>query len=141
MTPAWWRHWPRRSPESAEPVGHSTLPPFELWIAAAAVYAGLSHFVGFLPASGPAKAIDLEFPRLLTCWSALYALGGAAMIAGLLRRSPRIEAAGVCLLGGGVAVALMATLAVGTAIAPTVVTLGGVVAACVARVVTLGRVP
>lgn len=113
------------------------LPPFELWIATAAVYAGLSYFLPFLAPSGNAQVVALKFPRLVPVWSVLYALGGLCVALGLLRRSPRIEGVGLHLLGSGVTVACLASLAAGAQVPATVVIQGGVVAACIVRLLAL----
>lgn len=115
------------------------LQPFEAWISVVAIYAGLSHFVPMLPRSGPAAAVELKFPGLVAAWSLMYAAGGVLMIWGLVRRCAQVEGAGLSLLGGGAAVAFIATLAVHAPVLPTVIGLGGVVAACVARTWVLWR--
>ncbi len=119
--------------------GKLALPPFEVWIAVAAIYSGISYFIPALAASGTAQAVELEFPRLVPVWSFLYGLGGAAMLIGLLRRSPRIEGAGLHLLGSGITVSLIASLAAGAPILPTVIVQGGVAVACIVRLLVLRR--
>ena len=109
------------------------VPPFECWIAVAAVYAGLSYFLPGLATSGNAQVVELKFPQLVPVWSALYALGGVCILVGLLRQSPRIEGAGLHLLGSGITVALLASMAAGAPILPLIVIQGGVIAACLAR--------
>lgn len=108
------------------------VPPFEAWLAMAALYAGLSRFLP-LRSAGNAKAVDLAFPALAAVWSALYAAGGLAVLLGLWRLSPRTELLGLNLLGSGLLVATMATLYIGGPILPTLVVSGGLVVACVAR--------
>jgi hypothetical protein len=108
------------------------MPPFELWIAVAAVYAGLSYFAP-LPVAGNTTLVERTFPWAAALWSALYATGGAAILAGLLRSSPRIEGFGLNLLGSGITVALIAALVAGAPVVPTLVVQGGVAAACLAR--------
>lgn len=117
--------------------GKLLIPPFELWIAVVAVYAGLAHFFPALASSGTERAVERQFPALVTVWCALYAAGGLVMILGLFRRSPRLEGAGLCLLASGVTVAMIASLASGAPILPVVVSQGGIVAACMARLTTL----
>ena len=113
------------------------LPPFELWIATAAMYAGLSYFLPFLAPSGNAQVVALKFPNLVPVWSVLYALGGFCVVLGLVRRSPRIEGVGLHLLGSGVTVAFLASLAAGAHVPATVIIQGGVVAACIVRLLAL----
>jgi hypothetical protein len=112
-------------------------PPFEVWIAVAAVYAGLSHF--FLPTAGNTQLVQREFPWVAAAWSILYALGGAAMLIGLFRRSPRAEGFGLNLLAAGILVALVASLAAGAPILPSIIVQGGVTVACGARLIALRR--
>lgn len=116
-------------------------PPFEMWIAVAAVYAGLSYFLPFLAVAGNAQLVALKFPRLVPVWSLLYALGGLCIIIGLLRRSPRMEGLGLNLLGSGVTVALLAALAAGAQLLPTIVIQGGVAVACGVRLMALRAFP
>jgi hypothetical protein len=113
------------------------LPPFELWIAVAAVYAGLSYFLPFLAPSGNAQVVALKFPNLVPVWSALYAMGGFCVALGLFRRSPRLEGVGLHLLGSGATVAAMAALAAGAHVPATAIVQGGVVAACIVRLLAL----
>ena len=113
------------------------IPPFELWIAAAAMYAGLSYFLPFLSPAGNAQVVAIRFPNLVPVWSALYALGGFCAALGLIRRSPRVEGVGLHLLGSGVTVAGMAALAAGAQVPATIVIQGGVVVACIVRLLAL----
>jgi hypothetical protein len=113
------------------------MPPFEVWIAVAAVYAGVSYFVPAVPAAGNTTLVHRAFPWAVALWSALYAAGGVAILAGLVRRSPRIEGFGLHLLGSGITVALIAALVAGAPIVPTIVVQGGVAAACVARLLDI----
>jgi hypothetical protein len=113
------------------------LPPFELWIAVAAMYAGLSYFLPFLSPAGNAQIVAIRFPNLVPVWSALYALGGFCVALGLFRRSPRVEGVGLHLLGSGATVAGMAALAAGAQVPGTIVIQGGVVAACIVRLLAL----
>jgi hypothetical protein len=113
------------------------IPPFEMWIAAAAIYAGLSYFLPFLAPSGNAQVVALKFPNLVPVWSVLYALGGLCVALGLIRRSPRIEGVGLHLLGSGVTVACLASLAAGAQVPATLIIQGGVVAACIVRLLSL----
>lgn len=113
------------------------LPPFELWIAGVAVYAGLSYFLPFMAPSGNAQVVALKFPNLVPVWSALYALGGFCVSLGLIRRSPRIEGVGLHLLGSGVTVACLASLAAGAQVPATLIIQGGVVIACIVRLLAL----
>lgn len=115
------------------------VPPFEVWVAMAALYAGLSHFLPAVGTAGNAQLVALKFPALANLWSALYGVGGVAMIVGVLRRSPRMEGFGLNLLGSGVTVATIAALAIGARPVPTLIVQGGVIAACVARLLTLRR--
>lgn len=112
-------------------------PPFEIWIAVAAVYAGLSYFLPFLAIAGNAQLVAVKFPQLVLVWSALYALGGVCIIIGLLRRSPRMEGVGLNLLGSGVTVAFLAALAAGAQLMPTIVIQGGIAVACAVRLLAL----
>lgn len=116
-------------------------PPFEIWIAVAAVYAGLSYFLPFLAVAGNVQIVALKFPRLVPVWSLLYALGGLCIIIGLLRRSPRMEGLGLNLLGSGITVALLAALAAGAQLLPTIVIQGGVAVACGVRLMALRAFP
>lgn len=111
------------------------LAPFEVWVAVAAIYAGLSHFL--LPTAGNTQIVQREFPGAVAAWSVLYALGGVAIIAGLLRRSPRLEGFGLNLLASGIAVAFVAALAAGAPLLPTVIVQGGITVACVVRILAL----
>ncbi len=113
--------------------------PFEMWLGVAALYAGLSHFTPLQP-TGPARAVDATFPRLALCWSALYALGGLAVALGLVRRSVRLESLGLHVLGSGLTVATIATLAAGAAILPTLMVQGALVVACGVRLWVLRSV-
>jgi len=112
------------------------VPPFEAWIAVAALYAGLTKFLP-LPPGGSARAVEAAFPGLAILWSALYAVGGAATLAGLLRLSPRIEGFGLWLIASGLAVVTVASLAAGAAVLPTLVVTGGAIVACAARLLVL----
>lgn len=111
--------------------------PFETWIAVAALYVGLSHLLPFLGSAGNAQVVALRFPHLANVWSALYAVGGAGILIGLYRGSPRLEGFGLHLLGSGVTVACLASFAVGGRILPTIVIQGGVIVACVTRLLAL----
>lgn len=111
--------------------------PFEGWIAVVAIYAGLAYFLPFIPSSGSARVVDVTFPRLVPIWSALYALGGIVVLVGLIRRSPRFEAAGLHFLGSGATLAALATLVAGAPVLPTLIVQGGVVVACIARLLVL----
>jgi hypothetical protein len=104
----------------------------------AALYAGLSHFLP-IGAAGNVQLVATKFPNLAHVWSGLYGLGGAAILLGLLRRSPRIEGFGLHLLGSGVTVACLAALVIGARPLPTLIVQGGVIAACIARLLTLRR--
>jgi len=112
------------------------VPPFEAWIAVAALYAGLSRFLP-LPPANSVRAVDLAFPGLLIIWSALYAAGGAAVLVGLFRLSPRIEGLGLNLIASGLLVATIANLYAGAPVLPTLVVSGGAIVACIARLLVL----
>lgn len=112
-------------------------PPFEMWIAVAAVYAGLSYFVPVLTLGGNAQVVALKFPGLVPVWSVLYALGGASVLTGLIRRSPRAEGMGLHLLGSGLTVAFLASLAAGGPVLPAVLIQGGAIAAVIVRLIAL----
>ena len=129
--------------ESEEMVvrGNLVIPPFEVWLAGAAVYTGAAYFLPFLPATGNSKVIDATLPALVAVWSTLYALGGIGVLAGLWRRSPRIEGAGISLLGSGLTVAALASLQAGSSLLATLVISGGLVAACIWRMAQLRRLP
>ena len=121
--------------------GKIVIPPFEVWLAAAAAYSGVTYFLPFLPATGNSKVIDATLPALVAVWSALYALGGVGVLAGLWRRSPRIEGAGINLLGSGLTVATIAALHAGASALTTLVISGGLVVACIWRLFQLRRLP
>lgn len=129
-----WAHVPKRQ-------RWLLTPPFEAWLAVAAMYAGLSYFLSFLPLAGNAQLVALKFPGVVPVWSVLYALGGLCILIGLLRRSPRMEGVGLNLLGSGVTVAFLAALAAGAPLLPTIVIQGGVAAACGVRLLALRAFP
>lgn len=114
---------------------------FEVWIAAAAVYTGLTYLLPFLHPAGNARLVAMRFPQLATMWSVLYALGGAAILAGLIRRSPRLEGLGLHLLGSGLTVSVLAGLAAGAGVLPTLLIQGGAVVATALRLLALRRLP
>ncbi len=119
--------------------GRLRLAPFEAWIAVVAVYAGVGHWL--LEPAGNAVAVQAAFPRLADLWSVLYALGGLAIACGLWRRSPRVEAFGLNLLGSGAAVSCVAFLVAGAPVLPIVIAQGGLIIAAVARLLTLRKLP
>ena len=121
--------------------GKLVIPPFEVWLAGAATYTGVAYFLPFLPSTGNSKVIAATLPALVALWSALYALGGIATLVGLWRRSPRIEGAGINLLGSGLTVASLAALKAEAPILSTLVISGGLVAACIWRLLQLRRLP
>lgn len=127
------------APPVTKVVRHFAMPPFEMWVAVAAVYASLSHFLP-IGMAGNAQVVMIKFPQLANLWSALYGLGGAGILLGLWRRSPRIEGFGLHLLGSGVTVACIASLAIGARPMPTLIIQGGVVIACLARLLALRAV-
>ena len=114
-------------------------PPFEVWIAVAAIYTGLSRLIPFLTPAGNARAVEAQFPRLAVLWSILYALGGLGMLIGLYRHSPRAEAMGLHFFGSGLTVAVLAALAAGAPVRPTLVIQGGAIVAVIARLWILRR--
>lgn len=113
--------------------GRPAIPCFEMWIAVAGLYTGLTYLLPFLEPASSAAVVAREFPGLATLWSALYALGGLVIVIGLLRRSPRIEGAGLSLLASGLTVALIAALAAGLPVRPALIIQGGAAVACIAR--------
>lgn len=115
------------------------LAPFEAWIALVAVYAGLGHW--FLAASGPAVAVEAAFPGLAVLWSLFYAAGGVAVLAGLWRRSPRVEAFGLCLLAAGAGVSFLAFTVAGAPVLPTLIGQGGILLASALRIAVLKALP
>lgn len=112
--------------------------PFELWIAVAAIYSGLSNFLP-LPPTGSGRVVALAFPFLASIWSTCYAVGGLLVSSGLLRKSLRLELAGLHLLGAGLIVAFMASLLATSPILPTFIIQGGVIAACYCRIFSFRR--
>ena len=121
--------------------GRTAISPFELWIGVAGVYTGLSYLVPFLNLVGNANVVARQFPKLAFLWSSLYMLGGVLIVAGLIRRSPRIEGAGLNLLGSGLTVAIVAALVAGLPVRPTLVIQGGAAIACLARLFQLRNLP
>lgn len=117
------------------------VPPFEAWLAVAAVYAGVAHFIPALASSGSGRVVAAAFPRLAPLWSVLYAAGGLAILIGLMRRSPRIEGLGINLLASGLTVTALAGIAAGGKVLPIVVVQGGALVACVVRLAALRRLP
>jgi hypothetical protein len=116
------------------------IPPFEAWVALIAIYTGISRLLPFVPTSG-AAAVAVQFPVLSLVWSVLYALGGVLVLTGLWRSSPRWEGAGLHLLGSGITVGGLAALSVGAALLPVIITQGGAIGACLARLYVLRRMP
>lgn len=115
------------------------LAPFEGWIAVVAIYAGVGHW--FLAPSGAGVAVQHAFPRLVDLWSLLYALGGLLVLLGLWRRSPRLEAAGLCLLVSGAALSFIAFLTAGAPLLPTLIGQGGILVASALRIRILWSLP
>ena len=121
--------------------GKLVIPAFEVWIAVAAAYAGATYFLPFLPESGNTEVIAATLPALVAVWSALYAIGGIVTLVGLWRRSPRLEGAGINLLGSGLTVATIAALKAGAPPVITLIVTGGAVVACAWRLLQLRRLP
>jgi len=115
------------------------IPPFEMWLGVTAIYTGLSELLPFLNPAGSARVVVQRFPELANVWGVLYALGGLAMVVGLLRRAPRIEAAGLHLFGSGLTVAILATIAAGAPLRPTLIIQGGLAVAIIVRLLVLQR--
>lgn len=117
-----------------------TLLPYEVWVAVAAIYTGLSYLIPPLRTFGNAQLVAAAHPRLALVWSLLYTLGGVAMIVGLARRSPRIEGFGLHLFGSGVTVAYLASLYAGVPVVPATIIQGGVIIATIYRLKMLKRI-
>lgn len=72
-------------------------------VGVAAALAGTA--VLFLPSLGLGKSSLAQLPGSMEfAWAAFYALGGWLVVVGILRLSPRLEAAGMWLLGSTLAV-------------------------------------
>lgn len=117
------------------------LPPFEAWLGTLALYAGVTYFWHIVPTEGTTLAIQHSFPALAAAWSVLYGLGGLCIICGLLRHSPPVEGAGLCLLGSGLIVSTLAIVetTTGTRVIPSLIFEGGLVIACFQRLISLRR--
>lgn len=83
---------------------------FEVWIALAAAVSGVTYFAG--APSVATSTVSVVAPHLAAIFSALYGVGGIAVLVGLWLGSPRIEGAGLNLLGAGVLVAAGGIVAV-----------------------------
>ncbi len=83
--------------------------PFELWVSIVAIV----NVVGFF-ARGEQNPIHELVAPWDTVWAVTYAIAGVLMFIGMVReRSSHIEAAGLCLLLGGLIVQLIVFAALG----------------------------
>lgn len=99
---------------------------FELWVGLAGIISGVVFFYSPAAIDHNALAATLGFPVAVT-WNVSYFLAGFGVWWGLLKPSPRIEAAALWLLGAATAVNGISILSVyglrGAATAVTLLTL------------------
>ena len=106
---------------------------FELWIAAAAVFSGALYFVE--PRTQTETALYRSLHDLDYFWNGLYLAGGLMTFYGIVRLSPRSEAAGLSLLAAAFLTSTFATVHLTNFRAVTTVGLIlGLAAACFVRI-------
>jgi cytochrome c oxidase assembly factor CtaG len=90
---------------------NAMLNVFELWVALAGVITGLVFF--YAPSSIDKGSLAITIGHTLAAlWSVSYFTSGLIIWFGLLRPSPRLEIAGLCLLGSATSINGIAILSV-----------------------------
>lgn len=112
---------------------------FELWVALAGIVSGIYYFVdpNSLQRNSVANQIGNHWAEV---WSWLYFCSGVMVAYGLLRPSPRVEVAGLSILGSTTAVNAVAITAVfGTRGVATIATLATLTVASWVRAILVYR--
>lgn len=108
---------------------------FELFVALLAV---LSCVIFFVKPSLYASSAVAQFAPWDFAWNTMYGVGGVLVIVGLVRLSPRLEVAGLCLFCSAVSINAVLVLSVyGGAAWPTIPTFVGFAAASLVRIAYL----
>lgn len=109
---------------------------FELLIALLSLQAGIVYFAS--PEARERSAVGrLLFPWDAT-WNALYVLGGALIVAGLVLKRTRLELAGLWLFAAAVGIAIVAIVVVAGAVgAAALAVYVAALVACLLRIWTL----
>jgi hypothetical protein len=80
--------------------------PLALWFSVGAIITGVPILIAPFLANGSA-ALSILPPWAVFVWAAWYALGGSLSLWGMVRLSPRLEAAGMAFLASALAVTIV----------------------------------